>query len=133
MLEPELHAETEFMSMHIIYMGHFSASNCWSVPLWKGLLHPCLHPYPRASWQIQIHEHQYVVDYGKIGYQQQASAEQFKSKSTGKLRPHVNLALASFTEGKRGKLCISGSLKDLCLKFRAIWRQSDLASLQKNT
>lgn len=45
----------------------------------------------------------------------------------------MNLALRSFTEGKRRKPCISGSLKDLTVKFRAIWKQSDLASLKRNT
>lgn len=99
-LEPELHENFEFMSMHIIYMGHFSASNCWSAPLWKGLQHPVCVLTCELPGETQIHEHQYVVNYRKIGYQQQASAEQFKSKATGKLRLHVNLALDSFTEGK---------------------------------
>lgn len=31
---------SEFTSTHTTHTGHFSASNCWSVPLQKGLLHP---------------------------------------------------------------------------------------------
>lgn len=39
----------EFMPVHTTCTGHFSASNCWSVPLWKVY---CIHlcPCPWASW-----------------------------------------------------------------------------------